>query len=1346
MGLACCFRPSTADDAAGGPRRGGSASTRGGGCGAELQPPASARGAASAPVPAPAPAPAARLPSSSLLDPYTLSASSLQSRLARDSAAGFGAAAAAATRSTNSQSLSGAGRVPSGEAFGLEPASSGSCSVHEGMIRTVGLLQELLALTAGAQRPRLSAAAALLVARLPVDYVCLHAASPSGRTAMRVAAALSPDAQRGGPGGGGGGGGGSGGPLLPLPGGSFRSLAAGSGGTPPAVLELGAAPPFDLPACSGDGGGGGGGPGGDTAVGTVLDSAAALALHLPAGAAPAPAPAPAALPAVGECCGAPEELPADWAALARDCDLRSFLALPVVEPSGGGGGGGGDGRGRRGGGGWDEPARGAARERPGQAGPEGGRVIGVLTVATVAVTDWGEAWWMPSVQLLSGWAAGTLPQYRCGARAALLEAARAADSLESLAACLVHGLPRALADPGLEPIEARLALVTARRDRAVLFFSDAPPGPPPFGSAFGYRGASSGGALPRGLLLSAVAADGSHSAAAAAAAAAAAGTLELTGTGGTATSGGRTATTTTGDSASDDCRRPPSPGGGGCGGGSEGREAAAIWRAAEQGVARAVVGTADTVLLSALEWGEVMTVKDTVSYFGRGSLGAGGGAAAADSFSAAAASSPPGPGFGGFQGGFQAQPAAAPGAGAGGAADLFLAGRPLPRGTLVLLPLVHRCRQLGCVYLLAPWDLHAAVGRAALAEMAALLSGCLLSVLVGSRPLRREWYALLAGRDADGGDGEAAAEAATVPPPPLPQLAPEQQQRQRQEQQQTRTPQSGSSAGGSAPLPEPPAAAAGPQRAAPAAAAACPAAPCDGAAAGPSEAAAGPSEATALLREAARWPELLQLEEEAARGRHTVVYRASFFGTPLAVKAFRLATSNSSFEALAAPPQGPAGGGGAGGGGPSAGAGGGAPAAGGASGASGIAAEIEAVMAVQARLCGLRSPFVARQYAAFPYVYEVGSRRGGGAPLRAAGPGGGEAFLSAVLPRRERAHRCCALVSEFCGGGTLRDAVARGDFAAAAVAAAAAAAGLGPGHYGGEYAPSAAPAADAAAPATAARHAPLAAHAFDPPPPPQPPPDLALLRAALLQIARGLHFLHSHGIVHGEVRTDNIMLTDPIPRADNGGGAGGAASGEGAATGAAAAAASLAAGVGSGGAAGAAGGGAGGEARPRDRAAVDAASALPGGVCLRLKDAGLCTLSLSGGRSLNLRKLAGRARLHGVAWLPPECFKGEGIGRGTDVYAFGMLIAELLTGQPAFPGLAAAPAKLLHAILYDNLRPALPEGTPGWLSALAAQCWAPSPRDRPSFRRIAAALAALPPEALVWGGPRDGGAGGSGAE
>jgi hypothetical protein len=58
---------------------------------------------------------------------------------------------------------------------------------------------------------------------------------------------------------------------------------------------------------------------------------------------------------------------------------------------------------------------------------------------------------------------------------------------------------------------------------------------------------------------------------------------------------------------------------------------------------------------------------------------------------------------------------------------------------------------------------------------------------------------------------------------------------------------------------------------------------------------------------------------------------------------------------------------------------------------------------------------------------------------------------------------------------------------------------------------------------------------------------------------------------------------------------------------------------------------------------------------------------------------------------------------------------------------------LLHAVIYDGVRPAFPEGTPEWYSALAARCWAAAANRRPSFNKIAAHLAAIPDEQLAWG-------------
>jgi hypothetical protein len=76
-----------------------------------------------------------------------------------------------------------------------------------------------------------------------------------------------------------------------------------------------------------------------------------------------------------------------------------------------------------------------------------GSIIGALSFGLTSITDWGSAWWMGSIQLLCGWAAGALPQNRASARACFFDALWGARDLDELGRCFVHQLPQALVDP-----------------------------------------------------------------------------------------------------------------------------------------------------------------------------------------------------------------------------------------------------------------------------------------------------------------------------------------------------------------------------------------------------------------------------------------------------------------------------------------------------------------------------------------------------------------------------------------------------------------------------------------------------------------------------------------------------------------------------------------------------------------------------------------------------------------------------------------------------------------------------------------------------------------------------------
>ncbi|CAL5095852.1 unnamed protein product [Urochloa decumbens] len=85
-------------------------------------------------------------------------------------------------------------------------------------------------------------------------------------------------------------------------------------------------------------------------------------------------------------------------------------------------------------------------------------------------------------------------------------------------------------------------------------------------------------------------------------------------------------------------------------------------------------------------------------------------------------------------------------------------------------------------------------------------------------------------------------------------------------------------------------------------------------------------------------------------------------------------------------------------------------------------------------------------------------------------------------------------------------------------------------------------------------------------------------------------------------------------------------------------------------------------------------------------------------------------------WMAPEMYKHKPYGRKVDVYSFGILLWELVTGSLPYEDMT--PLQAAFAVVNKNLRPVIPSSCPVAVKFLIEQCWSWSPDKRPEFRQI----------------------------
>ncbi|EFJ47232.1 hypothetical protein VOLCADRAFT_92279 [Volvox carteri f. nagariensis] len=265
-----------------------------------------------------------------------------------------------------------------------------------------------------------------------------------------------------------------------------------------------------------------------------------------------------------------------------------------------------------------------------------------------------------------------------------------------------------------------------------------------------------------------------------------------------------------------------------------------------------------------------------------------------------------------------------------------------------------------------------------------------------------------------------------------------------------------------------------------------------------------------------------------------------------------------------------------------------------------------------------------------------------------------------------------------------------------------------------------------------------------------------LMLAMACDVASAMLHLHSNGIVHGDLKASNVMLSSGIchrleslhtpsytQAADAASGAG---AGRTAATlygndslfgfdssiseagslwlaaarlpsleenlapprtGTRYGSAAAAAGGSGGGAGGYGGGGGGGSSVHGSNPSSVLAAELPPGVVAKVGDFGLATHVDESAHGTHVSASAAQGTLTHTA---PELLLHGHISKSCDTYAYGILLYELFTGDRPYKGINRA--LLPHQVAFQGLRPVLPPHTPPDYRSLAESCWQADPRKR----------------------------------
>jgi len=89
-------------------------------------------------------------------------------------------------------------------------------------------------------------------------------------------------------------------------------------------------------------------------------------------------------------------------------------------------------------------------------------------------------------------------------------------------------------------------------------------------------------------------------------------------------------------------------------------------------------------------------------------------------------------------------------------------------------------------------------------------------------------------------------------------------------------------------------------------------------------------------------------------------------------------------------------------------------------------------------------------------------------------------------------------------------------------------------------------------------------------------------------------------------------------------------------------------------------------------------------------------------------------------WMAPEVLVSQNYDEKADVYSYGIILWEMLTGDIPYRGLRDI--QVAMAVVNQNNRPKIPKNCPQNLSNFIRVCWSADPKKRPDFHTIVRAL------------------------